>query len=459
MSGVDGLHLLAFFIGVALTVTLFAAVHFALVNRRSSRVIEEGWKDAERGEGKSSEKDASRDVKAMCHKLQLAMELQMRQGCTAQEVSDRLDHILQLVEAPTLRESAMPIVEETDQGQAQPSKGSVADTRTPSSSNRSSSERSEDLPGVVAMPPDKMGKEPLPPPLPPTTLEPLKASRDKQFGPTERQLDLPDPPEKGGLFDEDEAHRHSLHTLQRVLSKRDAQTTELHHQLRETRQELWQQSAEARAATARLNTYLADVTKAPQEQAEAILRLQNEVQDLSGQLAEARHQEKQWAAIANRQRAFFRQSEVLAQEGMQILRRHPAGEIFLAPPPVVLDDDEPQDEPMWDVGTSHCNPYCVDSWPFEPNVLAAKASAQPNLNHWDEGDEDDEYDDIEEDDEDQEPQWHQDPRWNVREPEDETVPDGRELRKAPHGTAGMIAQEHSDMCCHCDVREVWVCHP
>ncbi|CAJ1379847.1 unnamed protein product, partial [Effrenium voratum] len=185
-SGVDGLHLLAFFIGVALTVTLFAAVHFALVNRRSSRVIEEGWKDAERGEGKSSEKDASRDVKAMCHKLQLAMELQMRQGCTAQEVSDRLDHILQLVEAPTLRESAMPIVEETDQGQAQPSKGSVADTRTPSSSNRSSSERSEDLPGVVAMPPDKMGKEPLPPPLPPTTLEPLKANVPSESGRSER---------------------------------------------------------------------------------------------------------------------------------------------------------------------------------------------------------------------------------------------------------------------------------
>jgi len=68
------------------------------------------------------------------------------------------------------------------------------------------------------------------------------------------------------------------------------------------------------------------------------------------------------------------------------------GEIFLAPPPVVLEDDEFQEEPMygtqirlsrvrlveigplrWDVGTSHCNPYCVDSWPFEPNVLAAKA--------------------------------------------------------------------------------------
>ena len=27
--------------------------------------------------------------------------------------------------------------------------------------------------------------------------------------------------------------------------------------------------------------------------------------------------------------------------------RNRRGEIFLAPPPVVLDDDEPQDEPMW----------------------------------------------------------------------------------------------------------------
>eukprot|EP00913_Durusdinium_trenchii_P003188 g2948.t1 len=103
---------------------------------------------------------------------------------------------------------------------------------------------------------------------------------------------------------------------------------------------------------------------------------------------------------------FFRQSEVLAQEGLQILRRHPAGEIFLAPPPVVLDDDESQDERMWDVGSSHCNPYCVDSWPFEPNVLAAKASVQPNLNQWDEGQEDDDDYDIDEEDVSLDPEPH-----------------------------------------------------
>jgi len=304
---------------------------------------------------------------------------------------------------------------DTYEGRGQlPSKGSIADTRTPSSSNRSGStdRDAEDLPGLVA-PPDKPGKEPMPPPVPPANLEPLKVEASqpcgkngppKQFGPTTRQSCFPDPPEKCYALSEDEAHRNSLVTLQRVLSKRDAQTTELHRQLRDTRQQLWQQTAEARAATARLHAYLADDTRAPHEQAEAILRLQGEVKDLSGRLAEARQQEQQWAVIASRQRAFFRQSEVLAQEGLQILRRHPAGEIFLAPPPVVLEDDELQEEPMWDVGSSHCNPYCVDSWPFEPNVLAARASAQPNLNQWDEGPEDDE-DDID-DDEDSDPHWH-----------------------------------------------------
>ena len=43
----------------------------------------------------------------------------------------------------------------------------------------------------------------------------------------------------------------------------------------------------------------------------------------------------------------------------------------------------------------------MDSWPFEPNVLAAKASVQPNLNQWDESfEEDDEMED------DPDPHWH-----------------------------------------------------
>ena len=153
-----------------------------------------------------------------------------------------------------------------------------------------------------------------------------------------------------------------------------------------------------------------------------------------------------------------------------------SGEVFLAPVPV-YDEEEAREEPVpasedsfglrwmrwglsaksleprWDVGTgrtssssaqrsksggrwpryyrplpcsrvggsSHCNPYVIDSWPFEPNVLAARArksecfvnlsaqsggleapsrnmrlrSVPPNLNHWEEGD--DEDDDVDED--------------------------------------------------------------
>lgn len=439
--GFDELYILAFFTGVVATVAIAAAIHYVVVFQRAT-TVQPGWKDPERGEGAGQDQGAF--VESICGKFRTVVESQMRKGSTVQELEDRLDSLLKVVEeaaVPTLRESAMPVREvDTDEGRSQlPSKGSV-DTRTPSSSNRSGStdRDGEDLPGLVA-PPDKPGKEPMPPPLPPANLEPIKAeasrpSRDappKQFGPTNRQSCFLDPPEKCYPLNEEDAQRHSLLTLQRVLSKRDAQTTELHRQLRETRQQLWQQTAEARAATARLHAYLADGTRAPHEQAEAILRLQGEVKDLSSRLAEARQQEQQWAVIASRQRAFFRQSEVLAQEGLQILRRHPAGEIFLAPPPVVLEDDEFQEEPMWDVGTSHCNPYCVDSWPFEPNVLAAKASVQPNLNQWDEGREDDE--DSVDANEDSDPHWHYDSDYDREGDEDEFLDHEPGLSKVPLG--------------------------
>jgi hypothetical protein len=96
----------------------------------------------------------------------------------------------------------------------------------------------------------------------------------------------------------------------------------------------------------------------------------------------------QWCITAKRQRAFFMQSERVATEGVNIFRKHPAGELFLAPPPVYLEDDIDEDprKPPWDIGTSHINPYTIDSWPFEPNVLAQKASAEPNLPRWEEED-------------------------------------------------------------------------
>ncbi|CAE7323429.1 FRQ1 [Symbiodinium natans] len=177
-------------------------------------------------------------------------------------------------------------------------------------------------------------------------------------------------------------------------------------------------------------------------EAEAITRLQSQVKELSGKLADARHQEQQWACIAKRQRAYLQHSERLSQEGMQILRRHPAGEVFLAPPPVFLDDEDIRDEPVWDVGTGrtssggdvHCNPYVIDSWPFEPNVLAARASVQPNLNQWDEGDED--YDDVDEDLDEDDPQWQWDERMA---PDEETSSlEPEHAMKAPVGRGATL---------------------
>lgn len=214
------------------------------------------------------------------------------------------------------------------------------------------------------------------------------------FGPTERQRAQVDPPEKASfLVDEETSLKQSLAVMQRQLGKRDAQTTELHRQLRECRQSLWLQTQESRLDRQRLHDILSDPAKMPGSQAEELKRLQVRAKELSDMLAEARAQEMQWSTIAKRQRAFFMQSERMAQDSANAIRKHPAGEIFLAPPPVCLEDDgERHDRPSWDIGTLEANPYAVDSWPFEPNAMAQRAAQEPDLCGWAEGEDEDLHD-------------------------------------------------------------------
>eukprot|EP00930_Biecheleria_cincta_P014873 TRINITY_DN12610_c0_g1_i1.p1 TRINITY_DN12610_c0_g1~~TRINITY_DN12610_c0_g1_i1.p1 ORF type:complete len:473 (+),score=106.50 TRINITY_DN12610_c0_g1_i1:133-1551(+) len=438
MSGFDPLYVVTFLAGTVVALAVAAGLFYAGVLRRSSDPkrmnqktaedapsVSTAWQDVEKGETNKADAD-EQSVQQLCEGLKKRLQGNKSNGArvldldSQKNLSDlmaclerQLGGAGKLPEASRCTPEHVPPVglrgaaaaallddEAEGQGQLKESfKSSSTDTRTPSSSDRSgsSSERgNEDLPGVVALPPHEA--MPRPPSAPPAELDSKEAEAEaplppkldlappKVFGPTCRQNDLVDPPEKfPPLWDEEESERHSLGTIHRVLAKRDAQTTELHKQLRQARQQLWEQTAEARQAKAHLNAYLADTSQAPRAQAEAIARLRGEVEELSGRLADCRQQEQYWSSIAKRQRAFFQQSERISQEGLNLLRRHPAGDIFLAPQPVVLEDDEPRDEPMWDVGTSHCNPYAVDSWPFEPNVLAAKASAQPNLHRWEEG--------------------------------------------------------------------------
>lgn len=209
------------------------------------------------------------------------------------------------------------------------------------------------------------------------------------LSPSSRQKRYCDPPERGWMHvDEDKSLRVSLVTVQRNLARRDSQTQELHRQLRQTEQDCVKQKLEAAYASRKLQDLLSNPTFAPQAQAAELQSLRTKVEDLASRLADSKSAEIQWCVVAKRQKAFFMQSERVATEGVNLFRKHPAGELFLAPPPVYLEDDVDEDprRPMWDVGSSHINPYAIDSWPFEPNACAQRCAVEPNLSRWDEED-------------------------------------------------------------------------
>lgn len=234
------------------------------------------------------------------------------------------------------------------------------------------------------------------PPPPPARLEP---KRDLHFGPTDHQRTLPDPPEpqRGQVPEEAEelGYETSLSTVQRALGKRDAQTTDLHRQLRELRQMLFHETAEARSANGKLQALLADPSKAPAEQAVELRRLQQETSDLSGRLTETKQRERHWLNIARQQRLYLMHSEHFQQqEEANVLKKHPAGEVFIAVQPVIDEDDLAH--PNRGIAQSHCDPYSVDSWPFEPNAMASRNNFEPGFQELEE--EDDELYDDEGDD-------------------------------------------------------------
>mmetsp|Transcript_11946 Transcript_11946/g.25220 ORF Transcript_11946/g.25220 Transcript_11946/m.25220 type:complete len:480 (-) Transcript_11946:18-1457(-) len=469
-GGLNMLSLVTFIAGAAIAL-LLAIAGYAFASRRGwvkdsvqqiparrekGGTADDAWCDPEKGQcGKdasSGEISGGPDMPLPLTTQQLFETLrdllgdEISKGLARSELIERLDRLAKDAEFPEegLRGAALASVDDVEAKNAlkvtlRSSQKSV-DVQSPNSSDRSGGsslpeEDSKELPGMVAAaglvaptPPPSPPKEvPLPPSMPPLSADESRSGLE--FGPTARQRRRQDPPEKISHFDEETALQTSLTTVQRVLGKRDAQTTELHKQLREARKDLWFHTEEARVANARLHEILADPSRAPQAQAEALGRLKKQVNELSSCLANSRAEEQYWATIAKRQKAFFMQNERLSREPAELLRKHPAGDIFLAPPPVVLHDDEqPSQQPIWDIATSHCNPYCVDSWPFEPNVLAQRASQEPNLSRWEEGE--DECDD----DDDEEDQMDFRQRWIAGEGDEELEDDDEESQEPPRGS-------------------------
>lgn len=222
--------------------------------------------------------------------------------------------------------------------------------------------------------------------------------RPLTFGPSARQARHTDPPERAATcMDEDSTLRASIATVRKQLLRRDTQTSELHRQLRALEQEHSKLTREARHAERQMQNLLADPSRGTALQAEELQRLRSRIDELSGSLADSKSREVQLGSHLQRHRAYLMQTERLGNsfgdaggDPRDALKKHPAGEIFLVPPPPAMgmDDDEDFGDPCrsaWDIGSSHVNPYATDSWPAEPNVLAQRASQEPNLPSWDEG--------------------------------------------------------------------------
>lgn len=441
LSFLAGAAVAFIFMVVGCLVAQWRTGHLLCLRRRraetTSRPVGQAWSDEERGEGNGfveSAKSGQLTPRLLGVTLRGVLEDEIAKGFHRSGLAERLDRLEKTAHVWLPRE------EEADLRKAasETLKTSTAETQTPNSSG-GSSPRVDDLPGVVpaclpdwklAPPAPPAPPAPAPPPVPPPdawgTMEPLpcpsacrlcgcqpldpsaerkdaagpklaeRPGHNLEFGPTERQHELEEPPERLLPVEPEQGRQQTLQTLQRILERRDTQTTELHRQLREARKGLWLQTVEARASAARLAELLSDPSRAPAAQAEALAELQKEASELSRQLADARQGEQHWGHVAKRQRAYLMQHERLAHDGARLLRRHPAGEIFLAPPPPALEGEPPSR--TWDVGTSHCNPYCVDSWPFEPNVLAQRTHHEPAFQGWEEVDEDEEEESESEED-------------------------------------------------------------
>lgn len=222
---------------------------------------------------------------------------------------------------------------------------------------------------------------------------------EKTFGPTKLQRKLPKPPEKPApLVPETVALKSSLAAVQQCLSSRDRQTAELQKQLKECRQALWEQTQISSASEDRLQRLLAAPGRVPQVQSEEISKLQEKISALSSRLADTKSSETYWSVVAKRQRAYFLQSEQHGPEAGQLIKKHPAGEVFVAPPPILGEAGDMG--PAFDVGTSFANPYVCDSWPFEPNVLAKRTPQEPTMQPLEEDPEaEDEVDDEDDEEE------------------------------------------------------------
>jgi len=210
-------------------------------------------------------------------------------------------------------------------------------------------------------------------------LDCLTAKPKVWLSPSEPQA-LKDPPDQSELPDSErstadtsdkqktelQSMRTTCDTLRSRLRSRESQVQNLSKQLNDTRQKLWKQVQEQKAQLSYIDTRNVE----DPDVCESITVLNYRIKMLSQKLNGETMRASKWAMIAKQQRLFLLQTESTGEPVQDLLRRHPAGIVFTAPPPCPDDDDYGD---LWDVSNgAGANPYVVDSWPMEPNGLAQR---------------------------------------------------------------------------------------
>jgi len=192
----------------------------------------------------------------------------------------------------------------------------------------------------------------------------------KKWGPSRRQNNYTDPPEKEEKLEKElTTIKSTMGALNQNLSSRERQIVSLKAQLGVCKEH--HKQAETEVAEIDETLRLArDPAQLPTVHSARRKKQQEELENLEKQLVQTKAEGQHYQSLSKQQHAFFMQADTIyCRSGVERMHHFPAGEVFLVPQPLPMEDEKAD---SWDVGTSFANPYEVDSWPFEPNVLARR---------------------------------------------------------------------------------------
>lgn len=199
----------------------------------------------------------------------------------------------------------------------------------------------------------------------------------KNFGPTRRQSLQVDPPEP-----DEEVHGEgatlstTLESLERNIGSRRKQIASLRQQADVVKQLCGERETEVGKSNERHRQLQDGGLNLQREHAQILERLRSEIKELSHSMEKENSDAARLEKLARQQTRFFVQSKQIARipGGESVAQRSQAGELATVPMPPPLADEPEHDK--YDVGTAEANPYVVDSWPFEANVLKTRTSKE-----------------------------------------------------------------------------------